>query len=246
LTSFVLTPTSNLSHTNRAAPPCKPPRSSPAFPRPSPARSLPPSAPASPPPVTDNPEARAARDETATAAVAALHPADAFEALLAAQIIGADAHAKDCLRLAVQPGQQPEAARSFRAQASAMMRHMQSGLRALQRTQATREKAEAAMHPVDASAPLPAPSRAQAEPPQPVVPHPSAAPHEPDRATDLMDAEQYAAIYPDCAARIRTLGGPPMPLDFGPPKPEIIEAHVTGTSPILRALDPRPNGAVAA
>jgi hypothetical protein len=38
-----------------------------------------------PPPVTDTPEDRAARDEAAIAAVAALHPADAFEALLAAQ-----------------------------------------------------------------------------------------------------------------------------------------------------------------
>jgi hypothetical protein len=34
------------------------------------------------------------------AAVAALHPADAFEAELAVQIIGAQAHAKECLRAA--------------------------------------------------------------------------------------------------------------------------------------------------
>lgn len=213
-----------------------------------------------PPPVTDTPEARAARDETAMAAVAALHPADAFEALLAAQIVEADAHAKDCLRLAVQPGQDPEAARRCRAQASAMMRHMQSGLRALQRTQSMRETAEAAMHPAameragywlrDASAPLPAASPAQAEAPQPIVLQPADAPPDPDRAeprfSDLTDAEQYAAVYPDRAARIRAHGGLPMRLDFGPPAPEVVDALVNGTSPILRALDHHKHAVVAA
>ena len=94
-----------------------------------------------PPPVTDTPEARAAREETAMAAVAALLPANAYEALLAAQIILANYHAKDCLRLAALPGQDFDDARHCRAQANAMMRQEQSGLRALQRTQATREKA---------------------------------------------------------------------------------------------------------
>lgn len=37
-----------------------------------------------PPPVTDTPEARADREETAMASVIALYPADAFEADLAA------------------------------------------------------------------------------------------------------------------------------------------------------------------
>jgi hypothetical protein len=193
-----------------------------------------------PPPVADTAEARAARDETAMAAVAALHPADAFEALLAAQIVEADAHAMDCLRLAVQAGQQPEDVRRCRAQAATMMRHMQSGLRALQRTQSMREKAEATMHPAamdragywfrDASPPLP-PSPAQADAPQPA---------------DLTDAEQYAAVYPDRAARIRAHGGLPMRLDFGPPDPAVVDALVNGTSPILRALDHRPPAAAAA
>jgi hypothetical protein len=38
-----------------------------------------------PTPVTDTPEDHAARDEAAIAAAIALHPADAFEAMLAAQ-----------------------------------------------------------------------------------------------------------------------------------------------------------------
>jgi len=48
----------------------------------------------------DTDEARASRDQVALSAVAALYPADTFEALLAAQIVAADAHAKECLRAA--------------------------------------------------------------------------------------------------------------------------------------------------
>jgi len=135
-------------------------------------------------PPDDTPDARAARDQTAIAAVAALHPADAMEALLAAQIVTADAHAKDSLREAVAPGQDPATARRCRAQACAMMRQMQSGLRTLQRTQAAREKAEAATDPTameragwwfrDVSVPDPAAVQAEplyhATPPQPAIP----------------------------------------------------------------------------
>src|SRR5271157_2277491 len=100
-----------------------------------------------PPPITDSPEDRAARDGEAIAAVAALHPADAFEARLAARIVAADAHAMECLRLAAQPGQDPLEARRCRAQANSMMRQSQSALHSLRTGQAKREKAEAAMHP---------------------------------------------------------------------------------------------------
>ena len=100
-----------------------------------------------PPPAADTAENRAARDEAAIAAVAALHPADAFEAIFAAQIVAANAQAMECLRHAVQPGLDPAAAQRFRAQAAGMMRHMQTGLRMLRRDQAAREKAEAEMHP---------------------------------------------------------------------------------------------------
>ena len=194
-----------------------------------------------PPPVTDTPEARAAREETAMAAVAALLPANAYEALLAAEIVAANYNAKDCLRLVVQPGQDPDDARRIRAQANAMMRQEQSSLRALQRIQATREKAEAERNPAamqragywfkDVSVPLPEPSPAQPEAPQPA---------------DLTEAEQYAAIYPERAARIRSHGGLPPHLDFGPPEPDIVHALVTGTSPILQALDRSPAAAAAA
>ena len=248
-----------------------------------------------PPPVIDTPEARAARDDTAMAAVAALYPADAFEAYLAAQIVEAAAHARDCLGFAVQPGQRTEAVLRYRAQASAMMRHTQGGMRALERRQAAREKAEAAMHLAameragwwfqDASVPLPEPAPAQAEvpqsepprpepprpgppqseaprpeppqpgPPQPAAPQPVAAPPVPDRYatdraeppfTDRTEAEQYAAIYPDRAALIRAHGGLPARLDFGAPEPELVDALVRGTSPLLRALDRGPRAAATA
>ena len=64
--------------------------------------------------------------------------------------------------------------------------------------------------------------------------------------TDLSEAEQYAAIYPERAARIRAHGGLPPRLDFGAPEPDIVNALVTGTSPILQALDRRPPVAAVA
>jgi hypothetical protein len=100
-----------------------------------------------PAPASDTPDNRAVRDETAMAAVAALHPTDAFEAKLAAEIVIADAYVLDSLRLAGQYRYDLAATLRCRAQATSMMRQMRSGLRELQRMQAEREKAEAAMHP---------------------------------------------------------------------------------------------------
>jgi hypothetical protein len=228
-----------------------------------------------PPPVIDTPETRADRDDTAMAAVAALHPTDAFEAKLAADIVAADASVMDCHRLAAQHGSDLAATLRCRAQATATMRQMRSLLRDYQRMQAEREKAEAAMHPAameragwwfrDASVPLPAEEpesvlgegggTAQGEAARPDAPQqgaarPAAAPPDPVRAQpafcDLSEAEQYAVIYPERAARIRAHGGLPVRLDFGPPEPEIVDALVNGTSPILRALDHRLQEAAAA
>ena len=57
-----------------------------------------------PPSVPDTAEERDSRDAAAVEAVASLAPANAIEARLAVQIAGADAHAADCLRLAMRPG----------------------------------------------------------------------------------------------------------------------------------------------
>jgi hypothetical protein len=187
-----------------------------------------------PPPPVDTPEACAERDAVAMDAAAALHPADAFEAKLAAQIVAADAQVADCQRLAVQHRNDLAATLRCRAQAISTMREMRSLLRDYRRMQAEREKSEAELHPAameragwwfrDASVPAPAPE-----------PHAA----EPHADNELTEAERYAVIYPDRAARIRANHGLPARLDFGPPEPEIVEALVTGTSRILRELDQR-------
>lgn len=90
----------------------------------------------------------------------------------------------------------------------------------------------------DASAPAPPPSPAPAAStdPDPAISSFSA----------LTEPEQYALLYPERAARIRAARGLPACLDFGPPAPDIVEALVNGTSPILRALDRHPVAMAAA
>lgn len=192
-----------------------------------------------PDPAIASPEARAAREDLAMAEIAALHPADAIEGELAVQVVAAGAWAKDCLRLA--RGYRSDLAETVRcrAQAMTMMRQMQTALGKLERRQATREKAEAEMHPAamqragwwfrEATVP--------AGPTPPPEPEPAAPPQE---FGALTEAEQYAVVYPERAARIRAAGGLPAPLDFGPPEPTLIEALVSGNSPILQALDNPP------
>jgi hypothetical protein len=198
-----------------------------------------------PAPIAGTPEDRASRDEIATAAVAALHPTNAFEAKLAADIVLAEAHYADSLRQAGEHRGDLAATSGCRAQAMGMLRQMRGLLRDYLRMQAERDKALAAMHPAameragywfrEASVPAPA------EPPAPAPAEPSEAAAEPP-AVDfaaLTEAEQYALLYPDRARRIRAEGGLPARLDYGPPEPGIVDDLVNGTCPILRALDQR-------
>jgi hypothetical protein len=191
-----------------------------------------------PPPAAGTEGSLEARIETAMAVVVAYHPADISEALLAAQIVAADAQAMDCLRSAVAPDADAETTRRCRGQAAAMMRLMQSGLRILQRTQAAREKAEAEMHPAameragywfhEVSVPeLPAPLVPPEGSAEPVI-------------DPVAEAKHYALIYPDRAALIRAHGGLPPRLTFGPPEPDIVAALVNGASPAIRAIAPHP------
>jgi hypothetical protein len=160
------------------------------------------------PPATDTPEARAVRDEAAMAAVAALRPADAFGARLAAEIVAADAQAMDSFRLASQYCNDLAATLRCRAQAAAMMRQMQSALRTLINMQSVRQKAAAARQPE--------------APPKGAMPQPEPQP-------DLVaPAENYATIHP---------AGLPARLDFAPPEPAIIQALVDGTPPLVSDLD---------
>ncbi len=155
-----------------------------------------------PPPHADTPEARADRDEAAVAAVAAMRPADAFEALFAAQIVGANASAMESLRLAVQPNQEPKDVHRNRGQAATMMRNMQSGLRMLRREQSEREAAAARTQPAAAQ-----PAANQSPASVPLTAAPSTQPDTMDDVdpvfTNLADADAYAATHPGRALLIR-------------------------------------------
>jgi len=105
-----------------------------------------------PPPPTDSPENRDRRDSAAIAQVAAPLPANAAEAVLAAQYVAACAQSMDCLRLANQAGTDPGLALKCAAQAASMMRQAQSALRLLLRAQAVRQKREADTGQADAAA----------------------------------------------------------------------------------------------
>jgi len=91
---------------------------------------------------TDSPEALAWRDHAAIAQVAALCPANAAEAALAAQYVAANAQAMACLLLARDPETSPEWVLRCTAQAAAMMRQSQGAFRLLANTQANRRKLE--------------------------------------------------------------------------------------------------------
>ncbi len=87
----------------------------------------------------------------------------------------------------------------------------------------------------EASVPEPAP------PPDPApAPEPAAQPAVAPAFEALTAAEQYALLYPDRAASIRAARGLPASLDFGPPDPEIVQALIGGTTPIILALDTPP------
>jgi hypothetical protein len=167
-----------------------------------------------PAPLTDLPEERAARDQAAIDAVAALKPADAFEAMLAARIVGANAHALDCLRGIGTLGQDSGAAEQCWSRAGLMTRLADAALRILERRQKARAKAEAAPSlNEDAAAPLA--SGIEAE------------------------ADQYALEHRKRATLIRRLGRTPEKVDWGPLKPELVRQIVTGDTPILRSLETR-------
>jgi hypothetical protein len=92
-----------------------------------------------PAPLTDMPEERTARDQAAIDAVAALKPADAFEAMLAARIVGANAHALDCLRRIGTLGEDSEAAEKCWSRAGLMTRLADAALHTRATAKSARE-----------------------------------------------------------------------------------------------------------
>jgi hypothetical protein len=176
-------------------------------------------------------------------------PANGEEADLASRCVAHAAYAMDCLRLA----------RGYRAtdhayflkctaQAASTERKAQSARSLLLRLQTERRKRQADNAAADQDAwtehcaiGMMANALGDAAPealPEPSPPPPPAPQSAEEPVPDLVaEADRYAVIYPQRAARIRSLGGLPQPCDFGPPPPELVDAIVTGTSPTLRALE---------
>lgn len=165
-----------------------------------------------PAPLTDMPEERAARDQAAIDALAALKPADAFEALLAARIVSANEHSLACLRHIGAVASDSEAADDCRAQAARMTRLADAAQRIIERRQKAREKADAA--PVLNESPASSPASGVAA-----------------------EADQYVLDHRKRATLIRRLGRMPERVDWGPLKPELVRQIATGDTPILRSLD---------
>ncbi len=197
-----------------------------------------------PPPPDDTPEARLHRDTAAIAAVAALLPANPAEVAVAVSHVAANAHAMECMRMAQTPDTRPELTLRCLSQSTSMLRQALAALRALQRMQAIRARREARPEQADAAARIEhivaagLTGDAIAAAVTPEASDAAARPEDPEPGDDLAQAlESYVHIYPQRAALIRRHGGVPDDIRFGPPDPAIVEALVSGTSPLLRALD---------
>ncbi len=193
-----------------------------------------------PPPVIDTAEKREIRNLSAMAAVAALRPADAFEARLAAGAVACNACAMDCLRLAAQHRDDLAKTLRCRAQAGAMMRQEKRALRVLAKMQAARKAAAVPAPAAGAdqgpqqAAPLPEQTRA-ARDPAPPAPAP-----QPDV---LAQAEEFAIEEPLAATQVRHDRGltPANTARIDPASipsdSAVIDALINGTSQVLLTLD---------
>lgn len=204
-----------------------------------------------PPPADDTPEALAHRDRAAIADVASMLPASAEEARIAVRSIAADAQATECLRQARKYPDDLAVLLKCNAQAASMMRVANAARALLARLQAARRKRDADTRSCDQDAWTEhAVARQMADAmghaaPEPLPPEPAPEPEPADSYRSLTEADQYAIIYPRRAALIRSLGRLPEPCRFGAPSSELVQAIVTGTSPILLELDTQPDLAAA-
>jgi hypothetical protein len=161
-------------------------------------------------PVTDTPEDLVRRDNAAMAEAAALLPATAAEASLAATYVAAGAQAMDCLRLARQYPGDPNVILKCTAQSAGMMRQARASWSLLLRVQAERRKRDTDNAATDRAAwtehcaiGLMAQALGRAEPDAAAEPAPPSVPAVVEdaapQADPIAEAEQYAAIYPQRA-----------------------------------------------
>jgi hypothetical protein len=176
-----------------------------------------------PPPVVDTPEEIARRDNAAIAQVAAMLPANADEANLAAVCVGARTYGMDCLRQArALTLADPMAARRCSAEAASMMRESRQARSLLLRLQTVREQREKDSAATNRAAwsehcSIGLMTRALAEaPPEPEPPAPEP-PAPAEAETPRRDRAGEAELG-------------------GLPDPDLVHTIVTGTSPELRAL----------
>jgi hypothetical protein len=203
-----------------------------------------------PPPIDDSAEAVDRRERVAIAQIAALIPANADEADIAAHAVAASAQAADCLRLVTVHAADLHLAGQIRAQAASMGREARGYRTTLLRMQETRRKREANNETCDSAAwtehcalglmamarevaPAKASSIAATEP-EPPPASPVAAEEQPSL---VHEAERYAAVYPRRAKLIRKHRGMPLDCDFPPLEPDLLHAIVTGDGPNLRWAD---------
>jgi len=142
-----------------------------------------------PAPIPDTPGNRATRDHDAFAAVAALRPDNAADALVATMIVAQQAHASECLRMAGLMGQDPGMADRYRTLGNRMMRDSLSSLDLLRKCQGG--AARQAVNPPPTAFRPAGPPRDVSLPTQREAPRPAAQP--------AADARQQRA------ARIRAL-----------------------------------------
>jgi hypothetical protein len=198
-----------------------------------------------PPPITSTPEDEARRDLAAIARIASLLPATPEEADLATQYVAASVWALDCLRLArTYPNDTPLYLKCS-AQSASMMRQARGWKSALEREQIKRRTREANPTANDAASTTEQHALALAADALMQAPPASApAPAEPKPPNPTAEAERYAQLHRKRAKLIRRLGRLPDKSNIGWLPPEVVHALVTGSTPILRALDDAPQRAM--
>ena len=214
----------------------------------------------------DTPDAIVCRERNAIAEVAAMLPANAHEAALAARSVAAGAHADDAMReVQLHPGDM-KVIHQLRNQAASMMRQSRGLVSLLVRVQTERRKREAKDPAREADAwteysvrsllteaheslPPPAPRPARppaAAPPErsryaPPEPDPSLSPEEAAKverhALLRRQASRYAVLHTARVKEIRQLKGLPENCDYEPPEPDLLDAIINGNSSNLRWAD---------
>lgn len=205
-----------------------------------------------PPPPDENPETLARRDRVAIARIAAMAPANADEAILAARYVGASAQASKCLRLAVHHAADPVVAAQNRAWSNSLDRQARGCRMLLLRVQADRRKQEANDAIRDSNAWTEHAARGlmtealeTMPPPPPAAPPPPPVPARPRPWAECSPEEQriqtaaarWAVVHPARVRLIRQHGGVPPDCGFEPPEPEVVHAIVTGDDKYLRQAD---------